>query len=229
MDIIRKIYVFVRRKYRVIFKKSIVKKENELLKNTDFVIVADNCWGAAVYQWYERPYNSPFAGIGIYGDCYLKLLLNFDYYMSMSLNFVTDSKYPQRKITYPLALLGDIEIHFTHYKTEEDAGFKWEKRKERMLKVTDKDKYFFKICDAWGANESIFKKFHELPFKNKVSYTLKSNKTFDADAHIGIKEKHEDDKTTVPNGVKLFKISFLYFNLTNWLLTSNIKRTTFKS
>ncbi len=229
MEIFRKIYVYLRRKFHVVFKKSILKKENDLLKNTDFVIIADNCWGGAVYQWYERPYNTPFAGVGIYGDCYLKLLSNFDYYMCQPLNFVNKSKYPQRKITYPLALLGDVELHFTHYKTKEDAGTKWERRTERMLKITDKDKYFIKICDAWGADEAIFKKFHELPFKNKVSYTLKSKKTFDSISHIGIYEKHEEDKTIVPNGIKLFKISFLYFDLTKWLLTNKIKRTTFKS
>ena len=72
------------RKIRVFQKKEIVKKEQELLKNKDFVIISDNCWGGAVYQWYDRPYNSPFVGLGIYGECYIKLLSNFDYYMNIS-------------------------------------------------------------------------------------------------------------------------------------------------
>ena len=229
MNPFKKIYVFIRRKHRVYFKKSILKKENAILKDTNFVIVADNCWGGAVYQWYERPYNSPFAGVGIYADCYLKLLSNFDHYMSQKLNFVTESKYAYRELNYPLALLGDVELHFTHYKTEKDAGTKWERRTERMLEVTDKDNYYFKICDAWKADEAMFKKFHELPFKNKISFTLKEKKSFKNPAHIGMNEHHKDDKTIVPNGIKLFKISFLYYNVTHWLAHKTIKRTTYKS
>ena len=229
MDYLNKIYVFIRRKYRVYFKKFIVKKEKELLKNTKFVIIADNCWGGAVYQWYERPYNSPFAGMRIYGNCYIKLLSKFDYYMSQNLIFIPKSKYPYREITYPLALLGDVEIHFTHYKTKEEAEEKWIRRTKRMLQETDKDNYFFKICDACKADKAIFKKFYELPYKNKISFIQKDKKSFGYGSHIGINEQHEDDRTIVPNGIKLFKISFLYFDITNWLLNKKIKRTIFKS
>lgn len=101
MDIFRKIYVYTRRKYRIINQKNIVKKDNKLLINTNFVIVSNNCWAGAVYQWYGRPYNSPFAGMRIYGECYLKLLSNFDYYMNQPLNFITVTKYPIKIITYP--------------------------------------------------------------------------------------------------------------------------------
>lgn len=228
MNLLRKPYVFIRRKHRVYFKKAILKKEKELLKDTNFVVVADNCWGGAVYQWYERPYNTPFAGVGIYADCYLKLLSNFDHYMNQKLQFIHKSKYPDRELTYPLAILDDVELHFTHYKTEEEAGTKWERRTERMLEETNKDNYYFKICDAWKADESHFEKFHELPFKNKISFTLKEKKTFKNVGHIGVNEKHKDDKTIVPNGIKLFKIAFLYYDVTNWLLNKEIKRTTFK-
>ncbi len=211
MNLFRKIYVFIKRKYRVLFRKSIIKKENELLKNTDFVIVSNNCWAGAVYQWYGRPYNSPFTGMRIYGECYLKLLSNFDYYMNQPLNFITVTKYPNKKITYPLALLGDVEIHFTHYKISEEARTKWIRRTERMLKVTNKDNYFFKICDTLGDDEELMKRFHNLPYKNKISFVLKSKKRFELSSHIGIIEHHEDDKNIVPNGVKLFKISFFVF------------------
>ncbi|AOW19225.1 DUF1919 domain-containing protein [Urechidicola croceus] len=228
MNPFRKIYVYIRRKSRVYFKKFILKKEKKLLKDKNFVIIADNCWGGAVYQWYERPYNSPFAGVGIYGDCYMKLLSNFDHYMAQELQFIDKSKYPFRELTYPLALLGDVELHFTHYKTPKEAGTKWVRRTQRMLEETNKDNYYFKICDAWKADEEIFKKFHQLPFKNKISFTLKEKKTFNNPAHIGVNEHHKDDKTIVPNGIKLFKISFLYYDVTKWIVEKTIKRTTYK-
>lgn len=228
MNPFRKIYVYVKRKSRVYAKKSIVAVEKVQLENTNFVIVADDCWGAAVYQWYERSYNSPFAGVGIYGDCYIKLLSDFDNYMQKELKFVNETKYPDRALTYPMALLGDVELHFTHYKTAEDAGTKWIRRTQRMLELTDKNNYFFKLSDVWGASEKNYEAFHNLPFKNKISYVQNAKKKLDLDNHIGIIERHKNNKVTVPNGVKLFKISFLYFDLTKWLQNRKVIRTTFK-
>lgn len=229
MNFVRSIYVFLKRKIRVYSKKRIIAKEKLQLKGTNFVIIADNCWGSAVYQWYERPYNTPFAGVGIYGPCYIKLLSNFDEYMTLDLKFVTETKYPHRKLTYPLALLGDVELHFTHYKTEKDAETKWIRRTKRMLEETNKDNYYFKICDAWALDPDLFKQFHDLPFKNKVSFIQNDKKILQLKNHIGIKERHKDDKTLVPNGVKLFKICFLYYDLTQWLSTGKIVRTHFNS
>ena len=72
----RKINVFIKRKIRYTFKSYYSKKDKEALKDINFVIISDNCWGGSVYQWLDRPYNSPFVGLGIYGDCYIKLLSN---------------------------------------------------------------------------------------------------------------------------------------------------------
>lgn len=214
----RKLSVFIRRKLRDKFKNIFSKKDIELLKDQNFVIICDNCWGGSLYQWYKRPYNSPFVGIRIYADCYLKLLANFDFYIKQSLTFINKSKYPERKITYPLALLDDIEVHFTHYKDEEEARTKWERRTERMLEETNRDNYFYKICTAVSANDDDIKKFHELPFKNKISFSLNEINTIKTNYHIKVLERHKKDKTKPPNGKKLFKLTFLYFDVSKWLL-----------
>ena len=80
----RGLSVFIRRKFRAIFKKTLSKKDIALVENKNFVIVSDNCWGGSLYQWYNRPYNSPFVGLFIHGDCYIKLLSNFDYLMILN-------------------------------------------------------------------------------------------------------------------------------------------------
>ncbi|MDP3312515.1 DUF1919 domain-containing protein [Lutibacter sp.] len=216
-NIFRQLVVFIRRKYRVFFQKKFSKTDIELLKDKNFVIVCDNCWAGSVYQWLERPYNSPFISVGFYGDCYLKLLSNFDYYMNLPVIFITESKYNYRKITYPLAKLGDIELHFTHYKTEDEAKTKWDRRTARMLEETNKDNYIFKICDAWYASEKNFKDFHNLPFKNKISFSNNSFKHLNFKNHFQILEKDKNLKNRVPNGVKLFKIMFIYVNLYQWM------------
>lgn len=229
MNLSRKIYVYISRKLRFFSRKNIIKKDNRLLKNIEFVIISDNCWGGAVYQWYGREYNTPFVGLEIPCNCYIKLLSNFDYYMKQKLNFISKTKYPERKVTYPIALLDDVEVHFTHYNSEDEARTKWRRRTDRMLKVTDSNNFYFEFSDNWNAPEKLFKQFHNLPFKNKISFILRSKKSFELPTYIGVNEHHKRDKTRVPNGIKLFKISFLYIDLTYWLITKKIKRGTFKS
>ena len=219
-NIFRKLIVFLRRKYRVFFKKKHSKRDIELLKDKNFVIVCDNCWAGSVYQWLERPYNSPFISIGFYGDCYIKLLSNFDYYLNLSLKFITESKYKNRNITYPLALLGDIELHFTHYKTEEDAKTKWTRRTARMLENTNRDNYIFMMSDAWYATKQNFKDFEELPLKNKLSFSIHKFEHLNLRNHYQIKEIDKNFKDRVPNGVKLFKINFIYMDLYKWMKES---------
>ncbi|WMI65624.1 DUF1919 domain-containing protein [Aestuariibaculum sp. YM273] len=215
---IRESSVFIKRKFREKFKNVINKKDIELLKDKNFVIVSNNCWGGTAYQWYERPYNSPFVGLFLYGPCYLKLLNNFEYYMNQKLEFVSSSNYPDRELTYPLAKLDDIEVHFTHYETENEAREKWERRTERMLQETNLDNYYFKICDRERTTKEHLLEFHKLPFKNKVSFSIKDYKELKGKKHITVIESHKKNKKYVPNGKKMFKLTFLYFNLNNWLL-----------
>ncbi|GAA4306389.1 DUF1919 domain-containing protein [Aestuariibaculum suncheonense] len=216
---IRESSVFIKRKFREKFKSVINKRDIALLKDKNFVIISNNCWGGTAYQWYERPYNSPFVGLFLYGPCYLKLLNNFEYYMTQELEFVSSSFYPDRELTYPLAKLDDVEIHFTHYETEEEAKEKWKRRTERMLQETNLDNYYFKICDRERTTKEHLLEFHQLPFKNKLSFSIKDHKELRGKRHIKVLESHKKNKKYVPNGKKMFKLTFLYFNLNNWLLT----------
>lgn len=213
----KKISIFSKRKVRQVFKKRLNKKDIAFLKNSNFVLISNNCWGGAAYQWFERPYNSPFIGLFLYGPCYIKLLQNFDEYMHQKLIFVSESRYPDRKLTYPLATLNDIEIHFTHYATEEEAKNKWERRTLRMLEEKNRDHYFFKICDRERVSNKILEEFHQLPFKNKISFSVKNLSTLKNKNHFKIHNTDRKNKNHVPNGKKLFKLTFYYFDLPKWL------------
>ncbi|WP_293748395.1 DUF1919 domain-containing protein [uncultured Paraglaciecola sp.] len=229
MNSFSEIRTYILRKTRVLRKKGTLRKELEIIKNKNFVIISDNCWGGEVYKWYNRAYNTPFVGLGIYGECYIKLLSSFDYYMGLELKFKpqNETKHPHmfKKAYYPMGLLGDIEIHFVHYNSEQDAKDKWDKRTKRMMAVSDKNSFFFKFCDDWKAEVKQFEQFHKLPFKNKVSFIPDNKKCFDHPEHIAVYERHRTNTTQVPNGVGLFKITFLYFDLAQWLSTSNVRRT----
>ena len=233
MNLLRKLKNYALRKIRVLRKNEIVKNELALINDKEFVIISDNCWGGAAYQWYHKPYNSPFVGLGIYGECYIKLLANFDYYMNLPLTFKPqqESKHPYRfkESYYPMAVLDDVEIHFVHYQSVKEASKKWTTRRDRMLKVKNKDNYFFKICDDWKANSEQIKLFHQLPFKNKISFVPDTQRCAEPQEQIGVYERHNRNKMSVPNGLGLFKITFLYFDLSKWLSSSKIHRTTYKN
>ena len=67
-------------------------------------------------------------------------------------------------IHYPVAQLGDIEIHFLHYDSIENAIIKWENRKKRMKNIND---CIVKMCDRDLFDASIGERFLNLNFKIK--------------------------------------------------------------
>lgn len=215
-NVFRKLYVFFKRKHRVIFKKKYRQLDIDLLKDKNFVIVSDNCWGAEIYKWLNRPYNTPFIGLGINTEHYLKLLTNFEHYMSLEITF-DDINNEFKTFKYPIGKLDDIIIHFTHYKNEEEALEKWDRRKKRMLKEKNKNNYIFKMCDGRPANKEDYIYFNSLPFKNKISFSIKDYSDLKLKNHFQIYERDKKNKKAIPNGVKLFKITFIYFHLFKWM------------
>ena len=214
---------FVRRKINKQFRN----KDVTLLENTDFVIVANNCFGGQVYKSFGLPYNTPFVGMFLYGPCYLKLLQDFKGYMNEELVFVEESVYKDRSKTYPVAKLGDIELHFSHYTSEEEASEKWYRRRNRMMKNFDLDNFYFIISDRERVDDNIIKDFHKLPFKNKLSFGAKAINSVGDLEHIALFQSFKRKETQALGGTKLFKISDLYFDFENWINKKEIKRTRF--
>lgn len=182
-----------------------------------FTVIANNCWGGEVYRLMNQEYNTPFIGLFLFGPDFLKLLEDFDNLITKPIRFTNESKWMTSKPTYPVGLIDDIEIHFLHYKDENEALDKWSKRLERMLELEDKDNYYFKICDRDLSSDEVLNKFHLLPFKNKISFGLNSienNKN-----HIIISER---ENNSVPDGVKLFHVTNNYVDLEKWITTGTL-------
>lgn len=165
-----------------------------------YVVISNNCWGSELYKKYNWEYNSPFIGLFLYSPDYLKLLKDFDNYLSYPILFIKESKW-RENIDYPLGLLNDIEVHFMHYHSEEEAKNKWDRRLERMRSVCDKDNYIFKICDRDGGTSEIITEFHKLPYKNKISFGLND---LPIKNHFKISEEKDG---SVTDGVTLFNLT----------------------
>lgn len=150
------------------------------IKSRDFTIISNNCWAGKVYQYFDMPYLSPTVGLYFFAEDYLKFISDLHYYFSLELNFISadKSKYRdiliQRKHTnVPIAHLGDIEIIFLHYHSEEEVQEKWERRKKRV----NYDNIFIKFSKMNLCTEDDIEKFSVLPFQNKfVLNTCKKTK-----------------------------------------------------
>ena len=68
---------------------------------------------------------------------------------------------------YPVGILGDIKIFFTHFKTKQEALEKWNKRKTRI----NKSNIFFLMTDRDGCTKEDLIEFDKLPYKNKIVFT----------------------------------------------------------
>jgi len=206
-------------------------KNNDLgrIQKKEFVVISNNCFGAEIYKWVEKPYNTPFIGLFLHGDCYIKLLQDFDNIIEKKLVFINVSKYNNLSLsTYPIACFEgtSIEIHFMHYKSKEEAEEKWQRRLSRMLKISNKSNYYFKICDRDGGTLDILQEFHQLSFPNKISFSINSLPSI-SNGHICVNEKNNSQQ--VPDGIALYQLSHKYVDLIKWiefgLIQKNIKST----
>lgn len=109
-----------------------------ILKNSEFTIICNNCYGGHLYETINRPYNTPTVGLYFFAEDYIKFIENLEACLDEQLRFIPQSRFEEcqkehQSKKYPIGLLSNnIEIHFLHYKTEEEAIAKWERRKSRL-------------------------------------------------------------------------------------------------
>ncbi len=145
------------------------------LTNRDFTIISNNCWGGFIYRRFNLPYRSPFVGLFLPAPCFIKLLEDFENNMQKELRFITVKESPYyAKINtsgrvYPIGVLGkDIEIHFLHAKTPEQATADWNRRKQRINPHNMLVKFAEMDCCA----PDLIARFDKLSYKHKICFTV---------------------------------------------------------
>ena len=184
---------------------------NFLIKEKTFCIISNDCWGAELYRWMGLEYNTPFVGLMLMAPCYMKFLKNPEKYISAQLEFIPKSQYeePNNIINkvgyYPIGQLLDIEIHFLHYKSEDEAFKKWNRRKMKI----NWDNLFIKFAiDKDYAEQTHLDEFERLPYQRKVCFSK-----FDhAEKEICVKVNRFSE-----NGKLLFKNCMREFDIISWI------------
>lgn len=159
MSKIKEIYY----KYNLVNKLSI-KKDRSRLKNKDITILSSNCTGGLVYHDLGLQFLSPTVNLSIDSPDFVKMVSNLKYYMSLDPVEFVDERYE-----CPCGMIGDIEVHFTHYKTFEEGRNKWNERKKRI----NYDNIYVITNDNDGLTEDDINILENCVVKNAVVLTSK--------------------------------------------------------
>ena len=180
-------------------RRFFVKKS---IKNKNFSIISNNCWAGRVYQYLDMPYLSPTAGLYFFAPDYIKFVSDLRRYLATDLRFIKaeESRYyeelkKRNQTDKPIAVLNDVEIVFLHYKTQEEAAEKWNRRKERV----NFDNIILKFSRMDFCTEKEIKEFDKLPFNNK--FVLNNRLPLKYESEILWKEDYHEEgilRDTIP-------------------------------
>lgn len=182
----------------------------------EFSIVSCNCWGSQIYQDMKRPYLTPFVGLYLDAENFLRFIENYDDARRAPLEFIS----PPPSFDYPLGrILGDIEIHFIHYLSETEAREKWSRRCAR-LPVRAEDCHYM-MCDRDGCTDAHIARFFALPHPRKIFFGARPHPAFPQIVVVPPREPGP----VVEEGVALYDQCGPYFRLAPWLNSGLVQKT----
>lgn len=132
--------------------------QRKRLRNDDFSIICSNCVGGIIYHRLGKQFLSPTINLWFHQDEFIKFLLDLKGYLAEELVFV-ESQYD-----HPVALIRDITVYFSHYKTEEEAENAWNRRKARI----NFDNLYIIMYDRDGITQEDILKIRDLPCKGRI-------------------------------------------------------------
>lgn len=192
----------IRIKLRSLYINMTSGLRGKVIKNKNITVISNNCWSGFIYQSYRLQYNSPTIGLFFMPYDYIEFLKNLRALVNEPIEFI---KYKESKYynyfsdwdtfgKYPIGKFkgSDIEIHFLHYNTNEEARESWERRCKRI----NWDKLIVKFNDQNGCTQDDIRKFDELNFKNKLCFVSSNNKQVKSNNAIRIKCKGDSIETS---------------------------------
>lgn len=172
------------------------------LRNENFTIISNNCWGGLVYDEYHLPYLSPTIGMWFPSEDYMKFVLNLEHYLACDLYRIGYKDCHARKLLVArkaagryrfdlddmvIGRLDDVDIIFLHYHSFDDARAKWYRRRTRV----NFDNLIVKFNDQNGFKNEYFETFSNLGFEHKLFFTV--DKKFIQNDWCFLYSKKDDD------------------------------------
>ena len=155
--------------------KSLSVFRRQFLKDKEFTIISNNCWAGWVYRRYGLYYQSPTIGLYMFAQDYIEFCEYYEKYLDSSLKFIKagDSKYcnallERKQQNVPIGILADrIEIVFLHYRDENEAYEKWNRRVDRI----NNNNLIFKFSEMDLCSKEHIAEFAKLPYRKKICFT----------------------------------------------------------
>lgn len=141
------------------FRKRCMRKQ---LHNKNITFLCPNCIGGILFHDLGLRFMSPTVNLMMTQTDFVKFVLNMEYYLNEKFVFYTDPQY-----SCPCAHLDDIDIHFTHYHTEQEAENKWKDRAKRI----QKENIFIFLEERDGLTKEEILKLSTLKVKGIVVFT----------------------------------------------------------
>ena len=109
------------------------------LNNTDFTIIANNCWAGVCYEWFNMPKQSPTVGMYFFPDEYINFLADLKNLLALDFEVAPacESKYYEElekrgQENVLIGKLGNVEMTLLHYNNADSAKEKWKRRVDRI-------------------------------------------------------------------------------------------------
>lgn len=148
---------------RDVLRNTYYKRLQKRLKNSDFTIICNNCFGGLVYHNLSQRFNSPTINLFIPPNDFLQFVANLKEYLEKELVEIKEHNNP-----YPIGTLTlegyTVYIHFMHYASFEEAKAKWDERKKRI----DYSNLYIIMMISKGLTNEYLKKFEALPYEHKL-------------------------------------------------------------
>lgn len=144
------------------FARNRRRKMRRQLHNSDVTFLVPNCIGGILFHDLGLQFRSPTVNLMMTQTDFVRFVLNLKDYLAQELEFFKHPEY-----ACPCAHLADVDVHFTHYDTEEAAAKKWHERIDRI----NWDNLFVFCEERDGLTEQEMRALSAVPAKGIVVFT----------------------------------------------------------
>ena len=143
------------------------KKLRRRLENRNFTLLTPNCLGGILLHDLGLQFLTPTVNLMMTQTDFVQFVFHLTEYLSGNFRFLED---PDHVCPYALleaSGLPPVAVHFTHYKTPEEAESKWRERAARI----NYDNLFVFVEERDGITKKDLLRLAELPVRGVVAFT----------------------------------------------------------
>lgn len=208
---------FRKKVYERFYRKNVVADYRSRIRNENFTIICNNCFGGYLYHDLGLQFLTPTINLMIRAEDYIKFLENLEFYLDCE---ITDGGIFDASYGGVIGILNnEIKINGIHYETFEELKSKWNERKKRV----NFNNIFIIGSYRDGCTDELVERFCALPYKNKVFFSHKEINCDNSECVVKMKLPKSAQRVPVADTMASCKIRAYdkYFDFITWLNTIN--------